>query len=321
MKPSNVLLPSLNDGRLFISPILGCNGACGYCYLCIHDYKTPQKNQLTEEDIFRETKSQRGFVFGKNGTIVSIGAWGDIFPKGYDDLARHSIDLIKAALAWGNPVQIMSKNSLKNEYIEEIISAIRYPRQLLYSTAITSIQHWRTIEPLTSSPTERLETCACFHSRGVPTNVLLKPFFPTITGAEIEQISDMLLAYNVDFCTTGIVYWDAKIAERMSRNPVLKKLINYEADEFKHLDCNGYEQLNATSIKELLPFVDYLNKKGIRTFLKSSCINANLLGLRNQSNYYEEHNSYCINCGNCAQKTNPKNIDGVFHIRREVNGI
>ena len=124
-----------------------------------------------------EAKSQPGFVLGENGTIVSIEAWGDIFPKGYDDLIRYSIDIIKAVLAWGNPVQIMSKNGLKNEYVEEIISAIGYPRQLLYSTTITSIHHWRTIETLTSSPTERLETCVCFHRRGVPINVLLKPFF------------------------------------------------------------------------------------------------------------------------------------------------
>ena len=113
----------------------------------------------------------------------------------------------------------------------------------------------------------------------------------------------MLLAYNVDFCTAGILYWDSKIAEKMSRNPVLKNMIDYESTELKHLDCNGYTQLNATQTKEMLTYVDYLNKKGIRTFLKSSCINANVLQIKNQSNYYEEHNSYCINCGNCAQSS------------------
>ncbi len=321
MRSSNVLLPNMNYGRLFISPILGCSGACSYCYLSLHDYKSPRKNELTVAEILEEAKNNPDFVLGQNGTVVSIGAWGDIFPKGNDDLTLYSVNMIKALLAWGNPMQIMSKNSLNHECIEEIVKAVRYPGQLLYSTTITSIQHWETIEHFTSSPIERLETCARFHEHGIPTNVLLKPFFPTITGFEIEQISDLLLAYNIDFCTVGILYWDSKIAKKLSSNPAMKELIKYENAESNYLDCNGYTQLNATRTKELLPYVDYLNEKGIRTFLKSSCINANVLQIKNQSNYYEEHNSYCINCGNCAQKTNPKNVDGVFHIRREENGI
>lgn len=309
MRVANVLLPNVNDGRLFISPILGCNGACSYCYLSLHNYKKPRKNELTVTEILEEANHNPNFVLGNNGTIVSIGAWGDIFPKGQNDLTLYSVNMIKSILAWGNPMQIMSKNSLKHEYIQEIATAVRYPGQLLYSTTITSIQHWETIEHFTSSPIERLETCACFHEHGIPTNVLLKPFFPAITGVEIEPISDLLMANNIDFCTVGILYWDSKIAKKLSSNATMKELIKYEETESNYLDCNDYTQLNATQIKELLPYVDYLNKKGIRTFLKSSCINANVLQIRNHSNYYDEHHPYCVNCGNCAQKTTPKKND------------
>lgn len=296
-----MLLPNMNDGRFFISPILGCSGACSYCYLGLHDYTKTRKNGLTVETARKEALKCPNFVSGEKGTIVSVGAWGDIFPLDREDLIIYSVNYIKDLLSWGNPMQIMSKNSLKQELVEEITSAVRYPGQLLYSTTITTLDHWQKIEPCTSSPLERLNTCSRFHEYGIPTNVLLKPFIPQMTGVEIEQISDALLKYKIDYCTVGILYLDEKIANRISKNPVIKDLITDLDIETNHLDCDGNAQLNATGTKKLMTYVEFLKKKGIRSFLKSSCVNANVLRIKNQSNYYEDHNSYCIDCGNCER--------------------
>ena len=45
-----ILSPNMNEGRFFISPILGCNGGCSYCYLEIKDFEHPRKNELTVTD-------------------------------------------------------------------------------------------------------------------------------------------------------------------------------------------------------------------------------------------------------------------------------
>ena len=301
MISNDYLSPNINEGRIFISPVLGCSGACSYCYLPIKDYNTPKMNTCSMLDCLSIANQSSDFKKGRHGTIISVGAWGDIFPPKDIDLTEYSIRTIKSLLEWGNPVQIMSKNSLQEEFINEIVSEIRYPGQLLYSTTITSLNNWRRVEPGTASPIDRLITCMRFHENSVPTNVLLKPFIPKLTGAEIEQIADCLCKYHIEYCILGVMYWNEKVFTNIRKNRFLLDII--DSDSFSatsHLDCNGNISIQATEIKELLPYVHYLRSKGVSAFLKSSCVNANVLRIVNPSDYYKVGNPYCIKCGNCS---------------------
>lgn len=78
MYKDEYLFPNINDGRFFVSPILGCTGACSYCYLKINNFGFPRKNKLTKEELLTAAQQSPDFIFGVNGTIISIGAWGDI---------------------------------------------------------------------------------------------------------------------------------------------------------------------------------------------------------------------------------------------------
>ena len=64
MESSNYLYPNVDSGRFFISPILGCSGACSYCYLKIRNYISPRKNEVSETDIFMAAKESPHFIFG-----------------------------------------------------------------------------------------------------------------------------------------------------------------------------------------------------------------------------------------------------------------
>ena len=301
MMLKNYLRPNINEGRFFISPILGCSGACSYCYLPIKDYTNPKKNTCSASDCLSIANQSSEFIWGRHGTIISVGAWGDIFPKNNVGLTEYSIQFIKSLLAWGNPVQIMSKFSLQEEFINEIVKEIRYPGQLLYSTTITTLNNWRIVEPGASSPIDRLITCLQFHEHGVPTNVLLKPFIPKLTGVEIEQIADCLLDYHIDYCILGIMYCHEEVFKNIRKNTFLLDKIDVGSfSSMSHLDCNGTISIEATEIQELLPYVYYFRDKGISAFLKSSCVNANVLCTVNPSNYYKIGNPYCIKCGNCS---------------------
>ncbi len=295
-----MLKPTYVDGRFFVSPILGCRGACSYCYLHLHDYARPRKNEISIEEIRNTASMCPDFIFGKNGTIISVGAWGDIFPHESPDLIEHSVSMITDLLQWGNPVQIMSKYVLPDQYINKIVDSVRYHGQLLYSTTITSIHDWRQIEPLTSDPIGRLETCLRFHKCGVPTNVLLKPYFPEVTGTELESIADLMLKYEIDYCTIGILYWDEKIMDRILQNPFLSKKICFSKESDDHyLDCDGYQKIHSDSVSSLLDSVHFLRTKGICAFLKSSCVNSNILKTVNPSGYFIQDSEFCIDCGNC----------------------
>ena len=300
MCEDNYLLPNINDGRFFVSPILGCTGACGYCYLKIKKYNRPRKNKLEKESVLTVAQQSPEFSFGPHGTIISVGAWGDIFPLNDHNLIHYSINIIKYLLSWGNPVQIMSKNILDDVLVHEISQEVRYPGQLLYSTTITTIDHWKMIEPGTASPTERLKTALTFHNAGISTNVLLKLFIPRLTGKEIVSIADLLLDYKVDYCTLGVMYLSPEISERIKSYPFLcEMLYGLSSLSSNHLDCNGESTVLSTPVSRLLPYADYLRERGVPAFLKSSCVNSNILHIPNASNYYTERNAYCINCGNC----------------------
>lgn len=300
MSEANYLIPNIDEGRLFISPVLGCFGGCSYCYLNLKRFSTPRRNQLSKADFLDYAQKNPNFIWGQSGTIISVGAWGDIFPRNDNTLTQHSVQVIKSLLAWGNPVQIMSKNILDDTLIEEIVHEIRYPGQLLYSTTITTIDNWEQIESGTSSPIGRLNTCHIFHQAGVPTNVLLKPFIPDLTGLEIGKITDLLLDYHVDYCTLGIMYWSPEIEKKVFKNPFLCERINISMfSNQNHLDCNGEIPLPSSPIEILLPYIRHLRSKGVNAFLKSSCVNSNILKYSNPSEYHQKGSHYCVQCGNC----------------------
>ena len=210
MNNNYYLKPNFNDGRIFISPILGCNGCCKYCYLEMHEYNVAHENLATFNDVNKFISNCESFVPGRNGTILSIGAWGDIFPTN-ELLKSKSINFICKILSIGNPVQIMSKFTIDDSYIKKICNSQVYKNQLLYSTTITTINNWKVIEPNTADPINRLKTCKKFSSYGVHTNVLLKPFIYGITDIEFDIITDLLLKYSIDYCVLGIFYLDKNI--------------------------------------------------------------------------------------------------------------
>ena len=130
--------------------------------------------------------------------------------------------------------------------------------------------------------------------------MLLKPFIPRLTGKEIVSIADLLLDYKVDYCTLGVMYLSPEISERIKSYPFLcEMLYGLSSLSSNHLDCNGESTVLSTPVSRLLPYADYLRERGVPAFLKSSCVNSNILHIPNASNYYTERNAYCINCGNC----------------------
>lgn len=291
------LLPEYDDGRFFVSPVLGCIGGCAYCYLPVKNYTVPKKNDISVSEIKNIAESIKEFVFGREGTIISVGAWGDIFPAHSEEITTHSVELILELLTWENPIQIMSKNAPSEELIDKIAAAVRYEGQLLYSTTITTIKRWKEIEPNTASPEERLNVCQMFKKRGISTNVEIKPFIGGVTDAEIEIISKQLVEHNIDYCVVGVLYYNENVLQNLSR---ITRLAEAEGQK-NHLDCNGNIPLESTSIMALRKHILYLRSKGINAFAKSSCVNANILKCKNPSGYYDKENEYCIMCGNCSE--------------------
>ena len=176
-----------SNGRFFVSPVVGCSGKCVYCYI---NAKLPdtsiRANSIDIEVILRGILLHQQYVPGQTGSIISIGAWGDIFPKDNMKLISRSVEWIKKILSLGNPVQIMSKFTVDKSIADEICCSVVYFGQLLYSTTVTTFNEWRAIEPYTASPEERLKTMSLFKNNSVKTNVMIKPFLPGIKDKEVD---------------------------------------------------------------------------------------------------------------------------------------
>lgn len=287
-----ICVPNYLDGRVFVSPIIGCSGGCKYCYLRIHSLKQPLINPIGKDRLIASVTENKNVVLGKGGTIISVGAWGDIFQnKAFSD---YSLSIIEELVSLGNPIQFMSKYQIDEKNIERIAKIQLYPNQILYSTTITTIDLWKQIEPNTTSPEKRLNTCLLFKRRGIESNVMIKPFISGITDKELDSIIDLLLLHKIAYCVLGVFYYTDEIHENM--NSILAEGIKSEQS---FLDCNGSFEIASTRSSELLKYVSMFQKSGIKAFLKSSCVNANISRTNNPSNYNFLHNGYCIGCGNC----------------------
>jgi DNA repair photolyase len=287
------------NGRFFLSPLLGCTGNCTYCYLPneIENFNLVRKNKYDIKYQLKEIVNDDNFVKGKNGSIISIGAYCDIFPLDNDDLTQITIEWIIEALKINNPVQIISKNVISIENIKQIFRNINYENQLLYSTTITTFKYHNLLEPNTSNPVERLNLLKKFKLLEVPTNVMIKPLLPGITNKEINEFVDFF-QNSVDYCVVGNLLSKNNKINEIIETITNKKLI--EETESQILDCSENGVYNTYNQEIVNQFLSELRNNGIRAFKKSSCVNANLLKTNNSSEYYkDENNIYCIKCGNC----------------------
>lgn len=66
------------------------------------------------------------------------------------------------------------------------------------------------------------------------------------------------------------------------------------------LDCTENINFETMKIKRENEFILELNAAGIKTFLKSSCINSNILNVPNQAYEYNFANDFCVECGLCT---------------------
>jgi DNA repair photolyase len=291
-------LPDYESGRFFISPILGCNAQCSYCYIYDNGYKNRiRHNQCSILDSLEFIKSHKNYSAGEDGSIISIGAWGDPFPRYSKKAQQYSLMWLKEACKLGNPIQIMSRYGLLDEVIDEIAKLGNNSNQILYSTSITTIIKYRLIEPYADAPEERIRSLEKLQAKGVQVNVMIKPFIEGITDLELDEIEALLKKGNIENCVVGGFYTSESILKRISS--VLPT--NYETGQkIEVLDCTSKKQYSIAKPDVMLDFTNQLNERGIRAFRKSSCVTSFIAKKENPAGYFtHDPYNYCIKCGVC----------------------
>jgi len=290
--------PDYERGRFFISPILGCNARCCFCYIYNKGYETKAvKNEFNIDQVLDFLYSHPNFELGNNGSIISIGAWGDPFPAYNKNLCFHSLHWLKKISSLGNPIQIMSRYGLHTDIVDGIVKANHYFGHILYSTSISSIENFRKIEPYSDKPHNRLRSLKLLKNSGIATNVMVKPFIRGITNLEAVEIATALKEYEIKQCVVGDLLLDSRIKEEFA---IIGLPITRKNENKQILDCTSGESYELSTSREVNIFSQVLSSLGIKVFKKSSCVNSYILNKPNPANYIQsDPNNYCIKCGVC----------------------
>ncbi|MBV6443155.1 MAG: hypothetical protein EPGJADBJ_04884 [Saprospiraceae bacterium] len=295
-------LPDFSQNRFFVSPILGCEARCLFCYIYNHGYTTKyRENELRISDLINWLTNHEHFTKGKHGSLISIGAWGDPFPKNYPTAT--TVDWIEKLCELENPIQVISRFKLDIDTVEKISKLPVYKNQILFSTSISSFEKWQETDNFADSPFDRLQTLNYFSQFDIPTNVMIKPYLPGITDLEIDRFIEEFEKNNVKVCVVGVFYWEDKIVKLMDRKHLLTNEMKAiaENDKMRHqLVCNPNEGYNTFDGKNLDVFCEKLKRNNIVVFKNSTCVNAWLLEIEHPSKLHKNDPlNLCVKCGNC----------------------
>jgi DNA repair photolyase len=302
---SNFRQPDYSLGRFFFSPILGCKARCAYCYIFSKGYNSKIiLNQFSIDKSVDWVLSKKEYKSGVTGSVLSVGAWGDPFPPNNIEATEYTLEWLKELCSLGNPIQLMSRFSLKTDTIDKIVSLVKYKNQLLFSTSISTFRYWKEFEPNTDSPIQRLETLKLFEEREIPINLMIKPFLNGITDRESEDFVSAIKTFNIKYCVVGSLHWDEEIYSFMKRTGkgISQEMLDIMENEkrLQLFDCTTKQKLHTYPSKILDDFIDQLRLHNLNIFKKSSCVNSHILKVHNISLFYEEDpNNFCVKCGVC----------------------
>lgn len=297
--------PDYSLGRFFVSPVLGCSARCSFCYIFPEGYVgRATANTFGADESLQWISRHEHFHIGRSGSIISIGAWGDPFPRGHDDLHLESVRWLKTMCSLGNPIQIMSRFRLSESIINEVSSCQRFPNQILFSTSLSTLKNWQEFERGSDSPEDRLSMLGAFLNKGITVNVMIKPFLPGVTDRESLEIGRALLDAGVTYCVAGSLHWNKEILsslERVHDPHALNIVASAETEQFIQLfDCTSTEKMHAFHSATLDGFIQELSSMGIRVFKKSACVNSHLLNEKNAALLFENDlDALCVRCGVC----------------------
>jgi len=192
--------------RVFISPALGCESSCTYCYLPDLGLITGSQvaDIASKDDLIEQATQIDGFTTGVFGTIISLGCYTEAWsPR----LKPVTISCISHFLDLGNPVQVATKQVVSNEDVQQLFGHIRWRGQLSFYISCPSISYWHDLEKNVPSPTKRLEALEFQRELDIPFYLYIKPYIHHTTDKDLTLFAKVMGDYNVGaivgaaFCT------------------------------------------------------------------------------------------------------------------------
>lgn len=201
-------------GRLFIDITReGCSCGCKYCYV-----RYIQEEELVDitdvMNLKKELTKREDFVAGKQGTLLTFGSHSDLFKS--TRLWEYFLEALRIVADLGNPIQISTKFSIKEDLAFQIACEQAYESQVVVFVSCPLLTLKRDIlEPDMPLPEERFEGIKILRRYGIKNCLLIKPFIHDCTSQDLEAYVNKIKECRPDGVCIGNFYLDTSILDRM----------------------------------------------------------------------------------------------------------
>ena len=177
-----------------LNPYQGCEHGCIYCYARNShqywglsaglDFETKILVKANAPKLFREFLQKKSW----DGKVISLSGNTDC----YQPLERKfklTRSLLKIAQEFGQPISIISKNSLVLRDAD-ILSEMAKKNQCAVFISINSLTEStrQLLEPRTVTAKQRLKVLENLSAQGIPVGIMCAPVIPGLTDHEIPNI-------------------------------------------------------------------------------------------------------------------------------------
>lgn len=182
-----------------LNPYMGCVHRCTFCYVRAfekradrpsgHLYGASIRVKVNIADVLRRELAKRTW----QGDGIAIGAATDPYQpaEGRYRLTRACIEVLAAA---ANPFSIITRGPLVVRDIDVLAEASRRAEvSVSFSVPTLDEEVWRTTEPGTSPPRQRLRALRTLVDAGVRASVGMAPILPGLSDRP-EQIAEVVRA-------------------------------------------------------------------------------------------------------------------------------
>lgn len=275
LKPKMVLNPVRSPSMPFdwsINPYRGCQHGCSFCYArSSHAYVGEtaddafRKHIYWKEDAPEILRDQLKRMSGRLPRHVTIGTATDPYQQleGKAKLTRGCLEVLNE---FGIPVSVTTRSPL---VLRDLDLLQRNPASFVNFSIHTMDSHiWRTFEPSTPSPQQRIEAVRKLNEAGVSAGVFLAPILPFLTDdaaltesviAECRKANASFVMFSVLRLSTpevkswffgvleqhypdlteayGRLYWRSSSTPESYRKPLKAQIV-------KQLDAHGLSSKN-----------------------------------------------------------------------------
>src|SRR5947208_3024387 len=187
-----------------LNPYGGCVHRCRFCfavqYRVVADQGTQQDfgTRLFIKTNFVEVLARELQRPGLQGEHITLGTATDPYQpvEGRYRLTHRALELL---CEHANPISLLTKSPMIVRDVELFADLARIASaQVFFSITTVDLDLWRSLEPGTANPFNRLKAMRSLREAGVPAGVMMAPILPGLTdsAASIEAVAAAAREHN-----------------------------------------------------------------------------------------------------------------------------